>query len=318
MHVDNFGTGEFSTRPSLPPMPPIQDRRLQLLRLASDVEANPDNDDPLCFGSRLLAQLSLPHRDPGAVPEWVRRNNALTLTLTPGPVTVNGERRRLYPYGVIPRYLLTWITTEVVKTKSRTLELGGSLAGFLKEVGLNSSGASGRRMHEQLQRLLVASLNIEDRREDERRRQIRGVNFNVARSYELWFGIDQADQPSLLPSTITLSEEFYAETLRSPVKLNPRVLKAFAGSPMKIDMYTWLAFRTRNLSRASVISWNQLSAQFGSDYAQQRQFKKKFLDHLDEVALFFPAKTLTRLPNGLRLNPRAVVLASKNSGTLAG
>lgn len=318
MHVDNSHTSRLSTAPSRSQSALISERQLRLLTLATEQEASNPAEWEACFGSRLLAQLSLPYRNPGEIPEWVRKNNALTLTLTPGPITINGERHRLYPFGVIPRYLLTWITTEAVLTRSRQLELGGSLASFLRAIGLNTSGASGRRTMDQLHRLAVATLNIEDTRENSQgQRRIQGENFSVASSYDLWFGAADVNQPPLLPSTITLSEQFYAETMRAPVKLDPKVLKVLAGSPMRIDMYTWLMFRTRNLQRVSVVSWKQLAEQFGADYKAPRQFKDAFRRNLREVAFFFPAGTFTVLDSGIKLNPRrGVLLRSKHAGAL--
>ncbi|MGO3089944.1 MAG: replication protein RepA [Galactobacter sp.] len=291
---------------------------MKLLTTATEVEHDPTGMG--VFGSRLIAQLSLPYSDPGDAPEWVRRNNAMTLTLTPGPVTgPDGTRTRKYPYGVIPRYLLTWVTTEAVKTQSRVLDLGDSLSGFLRQLGLNGSGASGRRTMEQLARLVAASLHIEDARQRPGGRyQLHGENFSVASSYDLWFGINDPETPTLLPSTITLSESFYAETMRTPVLLNPRVLRALSGSAMRLDMYTWLQFRTRNLSKASVVSWAQLQAQFGADYKAARQFKAAFLRQLEEVQLFFPEKTITMLKNGIRLNAKPKNLRSKTLGVLVG
>jgi hypothetical protein len=317
MHLDNSYTPPLILSPEMPPALTVDERRLKLLTTASEVENDPGLG---VFGSRLIAQLSLPYRDPGDAPEWVRRNNAMTLTLTPGPVTEpDGTRTRKYPYGVIPRYLLTWITTEAVKTHSRVLDLGDSLAGFLRQLGLNSSGASGKRTMEQLSRLVSASLHIEDaRHRPGGRYQLRGENFSVASSYDLWFGINDPEAPTLLPSTITLSESFYAETRRAPVLLDPRALKAMAGSPMRIDMYTWLQFRTRNLAKASVVSWAQLQNQFGADYKAARQFKSAFLRQLDEVQLFFPERTITVLKNGIRLNARPKHLRSKTNRELIG
>lgn len=316
MHVDNFGEAGFSTGPHPEFKPLVTQRQLKLITLATQQErTDPQEWDP-CFGSRLLAQLSLPYKDPGAVPEWVRKNNALTLTLTPGAITTDGVRERKYPFGVIPRYLLTWITTEVVLTRSRQIELGSSLAAFLRTIGMNTSGASGRRAMDQLQRLAVANLNIEDTRQYTHGQRVRGENFNVASSYDLWFGEQDPQQPALLPSTITLSERFYEETMRAPVKLDPRVLKVLAGSPMRVDMYTWMAFRTRDLRKASVVSWKQLAEQFGAEYKQPRQFKEAFKRNLREVAYFFPLGSFTVLDNGIKLNAkRSSALRSKTEGT---
>ena len=51
----------------------------------------------------------------------------MTLSIRPG---WDHERNNIigYPYGTLPRLLLFWMTTESVRTGSRRLELGSTLA----------------------------------------------------------------------------------------------------------------------------------------------------------------------------------------------
>lgn len=291
----------------------LTDRQLLLLDTAVDLELGEGVNDPLNYAARLWAQLSLPYRDPGDAPEWVRRNGSITLRISPGMITArDGSRTRAYPYGVIPRYLMTWMTTEAVRTRSRTLHLGDSLSQFLGKLGMNASGASGRRMVDQLRRLTVSTMNIEDLRNENERWSVSGANFNVASKYDLWFSKDdfQGQQP-LLGSTITLSEDFYQSVVEAPVPLRPEVLRALAGSPMRLDMYTWLVYRLFSLRRPSTVSWNQLANQFGSDYAVQRQFKAAFEKNLREVRILYPQANLAVMKSGLRLMPSAQHIQSK-------
>ena len=88
------------------------------------------------------------HRDPKAN-EFRRRNGNYTLTmLAPSEIGL--------PYGVIPRLLLAWISTETVRTQERTLVLGDNLSGFMRQLDLVPTG--GRwgtitRLRGQMQRL---------------------------------------------------------------------------------------------------------------------------------------------------------------------
>ena len=281
----------------------ISERQIRLVTLAAEVETTGEPPGGH-YASRIMAQLSLPYRDPGDVPAWSRRNNAITLTISPGLVPAqDGSRVRGYPYGVIPRYLLTWMTTEAVRTRNRQLCMGDSLGRFLNTLGMNSSGASGRRVLDQLHRLAVASLNVEDARRGEGRWDVAGANFPIASRYDLWFRTGQTPAPDrILGSTLILSEEFYADAVASPVRLRPDVLRALSGSPMRLDMYTWLVYRLRSLGRPSTVSWTQLAEQFGAEYALRRQFKAAFLRNLNEVRLFLPANSFTVLEAGIRLN----------------
>lgn len=285
--------------------PRISERQLRLLDLADDIDPSNDDSNWGVYSSRLMAQLSLPHKDPGEVPEWTRRNNALSLTINPGIIRTPEGTKRAYPYGVIPRYLMTWMTTEAIRTQSRELHLGRSLRSFMHDVGLHSGGRDGKRLLDQLHRLSVASINVEDLRNTKDRWTISGANFHIASRYQLTFS-NTSDRDDVPGSAITLSEEFYDNALKHPVRLRPEVLKALSRSPMRLDMYTWLMYRIAGVTRPTTVTWRQLSMQFGAEYAQQRQFKAAFRRHLKEVQLFLPHadKTLVVLPEtGIRLKP---------------
>jgi len=113
---------------------------------AAEALLEPPRPSDVVFMVRFLAQVTLPHSDPWPVPVWRRQNGTAMLTIYPF-VTEAGEVR--YPYASLPRLLLLWIVTEVVRTRQRRLELGDSLAGFMRRVGLSPgtrhSGTSSRR-----------------------------------------------------------------------------------------------------------------------------------------------------------------------------
>ncbi len=88
-------------------------------------EAEPDTG----FMMRLLALCTLPRTNPGTRDRYVRRNGPFALIMIAG-----GEIPKL-PYGTLPRLLLAWCCTEAVRTQSRTLVLGRSLAEFMRQLG---------------------------------------------------------------------------------------------------------------------------------------------------------------------------------------
>ena len=85
----------------------------QLDQLVTASEADPD----LGFMARTMALCSLPRTNPGKQTQYVRRNGPFTLVMIAG-----ADKKR--PYGNLPRLLLTWISTEAVRTQSRVLVLG--------------------------------------------------------------------------------------------------------------------------------------------------------------------------------------------------
>ena len=280
----------MSTTSRTPRQPPlITDRQLRLVQASEDIEQHPGE---ISFSTRIWAQLSLPYRDPGAVPHWTRQNGSLTVTVTPGPAG--------YPYGVIARYLLIWMATEAVRTQSRHLRPGPSLNAFLRSLGLNTSGASARRVTDQLHRLATCSITLEDTRLTERTRTVSGANIHVASRYELTFPRVPSEQAS---AEIVLSEDYYADVISSPIPIYTVALKALAGSPLRMDLYVWLCYRMATLSAPVTISWAQLEAQFGAEYARPRAFKAQLLKHLEAVRVIYPKARVAVVDNGLRLHP---------------
>jgi hypothetical protein len=70
---------------------PLTRSQEKLIASAMDILSNPDASEP-AFLARELVQCTLPHRDPGKVESWSRRNGNLTLTLWPGrEVTKGGQ-----------------------------------------------------------------------------------------------------------------------------------------------------------------------------------------------------------------------------------
>ncbi len=104
-----------------------------------------------------------------------------------------------------------------MRTKTSTLVLGDSLAGFMAHLGMRpTGGANGSitRLKKQMERLFLATLTI--RWEGDASRQA-GGRLNVASSYDLWWSEDRSGTPLLMPSVVTLSPEFFDEVIGHPV-----------------------------------------------------------------------------------------------------
>ena len=71
---------------------------------------------------------SLPRTNPGNRKEYKRRNGPYTLVMT-----AIGDNK--LPFGNLPRLILAWLCTEVVRTQSRELVLGKSLSDFMRALG---------------------------------------------------------------------------------------------------------------------------------------------------------------------------------------
>ena len=69
-------------------------------------------------------------------------------------------------------------------------------------------------------------------------------------------------------SKIELGEKFFQEIIAHPIPLDMNTLKALKRSPLGLDLYLWLTYRT--LTRPMRLSWKPLYRQFGADPANAR------------------------------------------------
>ena len=100
-----------------------------------------------------------------------------------------------------------------------------------------------------------------------------------------------------------LSADFYDELVAHAVPIDLRALRPLRGSPLALDIYSWLTYRMSYPRRPCLIPWGALQTQFGADYGRLRDFKRKFLTHLADVLQVYPAARLIERPAGLLLSP---------------
>src|SRR4051812_24755126 len=99
-------------------------------------EAGKLRKDEIVLMARELVLVTLPHKDPGNVPAWVRKNGNISLVVQPGTKKDPKTESRVsvgYPYGSIARLILYWIVTETRRTEEAKLWLGKSLADFMRK-----------------------------------------------------------------------------------------------------------------------------------------------------------------------------------------
>ena len=250
----------------------------------------------LGFMARAMVQATLPHKK-AAGNEFSRKNGNYTLTLlAPSKIGL--------PYGTVPRLLLAWLTTEAVRTKSRELELGDSLSGFMRELGLVPTGGrwgSIGRLKDQARRLF--SCTVSATYDDAAKHADMG--YRLTDKSLLWWDAKDPGQAGLWQSTVTLSEAFFNEVVSRPIPVDMRALKALKRSPLALDAYCWLTYRASYAKRPSVIPWSALALQFGSDYAELRFFKRAFLAELRKVITVYGGVQVEATDEGLLVKPSA-------------
>ena len=276
----------------------------QVNQLVSASEADPDRG----FMARTMALCSLPRSNPGNRKEYVRRNGPYKLGMTAG---IDNK----LPYGNLPRLILAWICTEAVRTQSREIVLGRSLSKFMRALGINSTSGGSRgeqtRLRNQMKRLFgcTVSLIYQDEHGET------AVNSVVARRTEFWWNERKPDEPSLWQSKIELGEDLFNEIIQHPVPLNMNTLTALKRSPLGLDLYLWVVYRTFPLRAPLRLTWRLLYSQFGAhpDKASDKNivnaFRRKVLRELKKIKMAWPELNYRTAKGMLILLPSTPAIA---------
>jgi hypothetical protein len=266
------------------------------LQEALDVERQQAQEaGALGFMARLLVQATLPHKDPGPGVSSFERTNGDFRLLIMAPPKIG------LPWGKTPRLLLSWLTTEAVRTQSPHLVLGDNLSAFMRDLGLTPTGGaygSIPRLKDQIRRLFASSIHCSQ----EAQGLYRDTAFLVAAHTSLWWNPADADQIDLFGSFVELSKDFFQAIIERPVPIDLRVLRALR-SPLALDLYAWLTYRASYLRRPVEIPWAVLALQFGASYTHTRNFRYFFLRQAHSVLKLYPAARISEGTHGLVLSP---------------
>jgi len=258
-----------------------------------------------------LIQCSFPHADPKEATTFTRKNGWLELTL--GTTRPEGG----LPYGVPARLLTIYCTSEAVRTNSPEIYLGDSVHDFLRRLDVPiTRGARGSLSvyANQLLRLIRSTLTIDENIKDGAGRS--GLHIRQALFVEeaqLWW--DEPEGRVGNGSSLVLSSVLFHSILERSAPLATSAIKQLRKSPMDLDVYAWLVHRLFHLSRPSMVSWDQLSQQFGHSYVLPRKFRQYFLDSLKRVGVVYPEAKLKVGDAGILLLPSRPHLAQSSSPT---
>ncbi len=285
----------------------------------------------LGYMARALVLASMPYKDPKA-DAFTRVNGDFRLRIVAG---YEGG----IPYGIYPRFLMSWIATEAVRTQSPIIELGDTLSAYLRDVlqvrGTGGANGTITRVHEQIKRLFGAMITAQYSGTQEHRGfRLRNVMIAEELDYHpdsLNLGQDVAPAPNesalWVPQTgedagrwrskVKLTENFFNECRTNPVPIDRRAYMALRSSPLAMDTYTWMTYRYSSISRKTrPIPWVALMGQLGSNYTSTnvdqaiRDFKRSMLSALKRVEIVYPEANFEVEPNGLVLLPSRTHVSS--------
>ena len=162
-------------------MASLLDAPEKIIKAAAEIyETSAKDAGAIGYATRLLTLVGLPHQDPKAR-QYVRKNGSFRMTVS-DPTNVG------LPFGVIPRLLLIWVSTQVVLTKKKTTELGDNLNQFLGNLDIAPSGGhlgSTTRVLNQLSRLSSSILTIHY--QDDQGRGPLVPHAPITNEFNLWF-----------------------------------------------------------------------------------------------------------------------------------
>jgi hypothetical protein len=253
-----------------------------------------------------LCQVGLP-RSPVDGRTFERRSGNVTLQVEAGSVfDGKGFKPLFVPYGIRPRLALVHITTEAVRTNSRTVDVGGSVNAFLTELGLDNGGKGYQQMRQQMAALAVCTLRLG--RFETRAIGDGAVDFAVTlnaqpfRQFEAWIDTN-GSQPSLWPTEVQLTEDFFDSIRETAVPLEHGALSKLSHSALALDIYTWLAHRLWRVRKGgSRISWAALQEQFGTEYKDRKPFKRQFRIRMAEALAAYPDAKVEEVDGGIMLH----------------
>lgn len=288
----------------------------RLLDAAETLRRGPPFD--LDFLHTVLTQTGLPFRNPGEARTWERQQGGAALRIEAGAVAdprAGGFRNVGVPFGEKARLVLIHLTREALRTGSPVVEVEDSLTAYVRELGLPTDGRTIGTVKEQLARLSAATVRLAYFAEG----RAAQVNAALVKGLDLWAPRDPR-QRVLWPSTVRLSDDYFASIQNHAVPLARPAIRALAHSALALDAYCWLAQRLHRVppGKPQAVSWSALREQFGQGFARKRDFRRQFRETLRTVLTVYPGARVEEREEGLLLHrsrppvaPRTVPRAIK-------
>ena len=254
-----------------------------------------DDAEKIGFTYSGFALTSLPHR-PQDDTTWRREGHNLIMLIQSG-VDRQGKPLGL-PFGSYARFILLFLQSEAIRTRSREIELGRSMRVWLGSMGLSIGGKTYKQVTDQARRISGCTLTFYA---DHKGTELMRRGGFVDGAINMTDALD--DQPGLWQERVLLNEEFYRALRDHPVPLSESALRAIGPRSMVIDVYIWLAYRLHALKRDVEVRWPALYAQFGGGYGAIRFFRRHFIECLAMATAAYPEAHVSLSDGGVILRP---------------
>lgn len=286
-------------RDRLAKLPPSTRRRIA----AREALSAADEDDLRHIHS-VLAICALPYKPlPIEIRTFERRQGNMALEVQAGHLRDDEGNPIVQPLpsGPKARLILMHLCSQAVYTKSPTIDLNETFTAFVRELGFNDSGGPRGALtafKHQLNALAASTMSISAWKPG----RVHTEKITPIKSFDIWLS-DNMHQRSLWPSSLTFSTDFYESLRLHALPVNIRAIRALASSARTLDAYYWLSYRMTRLKTDTIIPWEHLALQFGSDYTHERYFRRDFQEVIKVVSEVFPRLPLRLSSVGLELRP---------------
>lgn len=260
------------------------------------------------FMHSAICAMSLPARRPkDDTQPLVRQDGNYSLVITPrrrfepsGPDGQLVEVIKGVPYGAMARLIIFYIMSEAVRTQSAEVFLGKNFSQWMRRMGFTSLYQGGSRsvralVHEQLDRLMSCEWTLRYDGPPPKKRQsdtddVSPTPFFVTDMRVANTVVGLRARGSDFIGSFTLSPEFFASLMEHSVPLAENAVRALKHSAHALDLYAWLAYRLPRIPEGKTvrISWDDLSAHFGSNVTSITKFRQMIRAAWSDVACAYP------------------------------
>ena len=197
--------------------------------------------------------------------------------------------------ALLPRLLLFWMTHRSRTDRQPRLELGPTLASFMRDLGLDPGRGGIRsdayRLREQMDRLFRSTISFEQTSGGPENGP--GMARHAGRPKENCGGTpSRRSNLPLWGSWVELGEAFHDAIIASPVPIDLRALRALKKSPLALDLYAWATYKTYAVNRSGKegqpVSWRSLQQRSDATMSNPRHFKAAAKIAVRKVQVVFP------------------------------
>lgn len=279
-------------------------RDLPFLEIAQAMLADDRGEVGISYSGLCLT--GLPHKRLPDDQAWKRSGHRVTLIVEPGSLISKGQEIRYgVPYGARARMILIYLMSEAYRTGSREIRLGGSLRAWFERMGISFGGETARAIRDQAARINACTLRFFWETDNGGDAFAKGGIVSSG----LMFRNDVArgrpgPQGGLFDDLVVLDEVFWNSLQQHHVCLREEAVRQLRDRSMALDVYVWLCYRLRSISKPTPITWSALADQFGGGFTERKHFRKPFQDALKAASAAYPeARIELQDKVGLVLSP---------------